>query len=258
MKTGILAAVLCIGTINLLAQPNSGSANDKGKSGGNPQATSTPPHNGIAAKDTECTDTSPPKWYAPLQRPDWWLLLVAATTGLVIWIQAREMRRATEAMERSTKATEDSLRLQEAQLEQWIDTTDQWEVDGGYIANRTVSSTTLTVSLGIVNPTKMLLTLRSVAISIADEQVASRNPESVLSPEGTPYMLQFEKTIAGNDLENFRFNRLMFHVKVSVEFEDAFGAINTQTIEYNCTLGQPASCQLEETANKKRKAENPN
>jgi hypothetical protein len=143
-------------------------------------------------------------------------------------------------------------------LEQWIDTTDEWGVDGGYLANKIVSSTTLTISFGIVNPSKMLLTLRSVAVSVSGEQVVSRSPGSVLSPEGTPYTLEFKKAIAGADFAKFKLNQLTLPVEVSVQFEDAFGATHTQTIEYKCTLGQPASCQLEEVTNKKQKSENPN
>ncbi len=128
------------------------------------------------------------------------LVLIGGVTVAAIWYQARETRKAAEAAResadaarKSAEAMEKSVRLQQAQLEQWIDTTDDWDVDGGYLSNKIVSSAALTISFGVVNPTKMLLTLRSVVVSVSGEQVVSRSPGSVLSPEGTPYMLEFKK-----------------------------------------------------------------
>src|SRR5271157_5146972 len=63
-------------------------------------------------------DNYPPKWYAPFERPDWWLVGIAFLTGLAIAYQAREMTRATEEMRKNTE-------LQKASLAQWV-VTDNW------------------------------------------------------------------------------------------------------------------------------------
>jgi hypothetical protein len=51
-----------------------------------------------ATNETETTHNGPPSWCTALKRPEWWLVIVAILTGLAIAYQAREMRRATEAM----------------------------------------------------------------------------------------------------------------------------------------------------------------
>ncbi len=46
--------------------------------------------------DQPKADLNPPKWYAPLERPDWWLVIVAALTGGVICWQSVETRKAAQ------------------------------------------------------------------------------------------------------------------------------------------------------------------
>jgi hypothetical protein len=48
---------------------------------------------------------NPPKWHTPIERPEWWLALVAAITAYVIWLQAREMARATSVRKEQTQAS---------------------------------------------------------------------------------------------------------------------------------------------------------
>lgn len=60
------------------------------------------------------TDSDPPKWYAPLKRPEWWLVGAAFLTLYVVWRQVRESVKATKAMR-------DSIRLQQAGMQQWVD-----------------------------------------------------------------------------------------------------------------------------------------
>ena len=63
------------------------------------------------------TSPDPPKWYAPLQKPDWWVVIVAGLTGIVIGWQSFETRRAAAATERSIRAVRRQSRLMERQTE---------------------------------------------------------------------------------------------------------------------------------------------
>ena len=58
----------------------------------------------LASFDTQHSDDDPPHWYQPIERPDWWLVIIAALTGLAIAYQAREMRRTTQVMKDSLDA----------------------------------------------------------------------------------------------------------------------------------------------------------
>jgi hypothetical protein len=72
-------------------------------------------------------DADHPVFYAALKQPEWWLVAAAFLTLLIVYLQAREMGKATQEMkkstdavqrqseilERSTAASEKSVRLQE-------------------------------------------------------------------------------------------------------------------------------------------------
>jgi hypothetical protein len=105
MKIYALVLVLIFMAIVVSGKPNQ--APPKIQDTPNPQARAPLPVN----NQNETTyyankaDENPPRWYAALKRPEWWLVLVAALTGYVIWLQAKEMAKATSAMERQTEAT---------------------------------------------------------------------------------------------------------------------------------------------------------
>jgi hypothetical protein len=46
-----------------------------------------------------------PKWYAALERPDWWLVIIAALTGAAIAWQSMETRRAVKGTQEAARAT---------------------------------------------------------------------------------------------------------------------------------------------------------
>jgi len=48
----------------------------------------------------------PPKWYTPLKRPEWWLVLVGFLTLGLIWWQAKKTADAAEATQRSVAVLE--------------------------------------------------------------------------------------------------------------------------------------------------------
>lgn len=56
-------------------------------------------------------EPDPPKWYAPLERPDWWLVIVAALTGGVIGWQAWETRKAAQGAKGNAEAAFSQMRL---------------------------------------------------------------------------------------------------------------------------------------------------
>jgi hypothetical protein len=49
-------------------------------------------------------------WHTVLEKPDWWVVIVAALTGVAIAWQALETRRATQAMQAGNRATASSQR----------------------------------------------------------------------------------------------------------------------------------------------------
>jgi hypothetical protein len=53
------------------------------------------------------------RWYAALEQPDWWVVIIAALTGLAVAWQSFETRRATQAMRASNQAY---VRSQRARL----------------------------------------------------------------------------------------------------------------------------------------------
>jgi hypothetical protein len=53
------------------------------------------------AKAEKANDDTP-HWYTPLKKPDWWVVGIALVTLAVLYKQAKEMERATRAMERSS------------------------------------------------------------------------------------------------------------------------------------------------------------
>jgi hypothetical protein len=59
-------------------------------------------------KNGQTNETKPdpdaPDWYAALERPDWWLVIVAALTGAVICWQSIETRKAAKACKEAAQA----------------------------------------------------------------------------------------------------------------------------------------------------------
>jgi hypothetical protein len=65
-----------------------------------------------SSANTETSKDSPPYWYTPHKRPDWWVVIIAGLTGLAIAIQAREMRKATTVMQGQLSQMRDSSERQ--------------------------------------------------------------------------------------------------------------------------------------------------
>jgi len=100
MKLPIIAVLFYL-AVSLFAQPNKRPAQDQQSAAKKTQPAPASPDNPKPATDTKEADSSPPHWYAS---SEWWLVVIAAFTALAITYQAREMKRATEAMKESNRA----------------------------------------------------------------------------------------------------------------------------------------------------------
>jgi hypothetical protein len=109
--------LVCLATINLFSQPNEGSSKNTGSPTQQASLASPFQDKHETATHEQAAKASPPRWYAALERPDWWLVFIAFLTGLAIAYQAREMASATEEMRKSTKAAEDSAKAAQRTVE---------------------------------------------------------------------------------------------------------------------------------------------
>jgi hypothetical protein len=55
-------------------------------------------------------DTKPTRWYASLERPDWWIVILAALTGGFVGWQAWETRKASDAAAKQASIQREMLR----------------------------------------------------------------------------------------------------------------------------------------------------
>jgi hypothetical protein len=110
MKCAVVVAVLfCLCAIDVTSQPDK--AHTKREQSAEPKSPpSLPtPNSNVTAYHAEESKGDPPKWYAPLERPDWWLVLIALLTGGAVAYQAREMRAATDVMRGQLTAMQGQL-----------------------------------------------------------------------------------------------------------------------------------------------------
>jgi hypothetical protein len=70
----------------------------------------TSPFVNDGTSQTQGAHNDAPKWYASLKRPEWWLVVAGFLTLAALWKQAKEMRKATEAMRDNTRVLTESQR----------------------------------------------------------------------------------------------------------------------------------------------------
>jgi hypothetical protein len=104
----MLERLAILGLALALAPVVSGQPNQAPNSRQQPAKQSKPaviPANGPNGQaNVQTNQADPPKWYKALERPDWWLVIIAGLTGCVISWQSWEMRKAAETGLESTKA----------------------------------------------------------------------------------------------------------------------------------------------------------
>ena len=114
MKCALIALLICLIAVAVTGQPNKTPANREQSANAQTSTSHSRPNNSITSYDAERPINDSPKWYAALERPDWWLVLIAAATGWAIFYQAKEMKAATDVMRGQLKAMKDQLGQMEA------------------------------------------------------------------------------------------------------------------------------------------------
>ncbi len=132
----------------------------------------------LGAAATMAGQPNPPKWYGALERPEWWIVIVAALTLITIAWQAVEMRRATDAMKATTK-------LQELGLRQWV-SFENWQVE----AMGSSEEQELRIKFRVVNPTTMPLRLNEVRVGVSGSEVLVSDHGHYLVPKDS-YLVVF-------------------------------------------------------------------
>lgn len=98
MRVVASIVVLFLLPANLFAQPNKSPTKDKNNSPNQTAGTSASNDEGKTSNNTDQSDCGIQRIGTALKRPEWWVVIVAALTGLTIAYQAREMSRATNVM----------------------------------------------------------------------------------------------------------------------------------------------------------------
>jgi hypothetical protein len=215
MKTVIFVAILCLGTVNLIAQPKDSPAKNE-----TPAAQSTPmptPSNNDhkPADQTERAKSDPPHWYTS---SEWWLVLIAALTGAAIASQAREMARTTKVMDRQ-------LGLQTAAMRQWVDIT-------GWIASgrqRVDGTKELTISYEVSNPTSWPLVIEKTEMQ-SRGLVSTSIQRTQINPHNTHRRhVHFDSEEI--DGEYTAKGDIDLHITLRIWFTDAMDKPNTQLLD---------------------------
>jgi hypothetical protein len=164
------------------------------------------------AEYAPATDNRPPKWYASAE---WWVVPIGIITfGAICW-QAVEMRRATQAMSRST-------RLQAAALSQWV-SFENWQTKVRTLGDEHF----LGITLDIVNPTTMPLTLNEVRLEIkGQEPVVSMKPQ-FLVPKAKYIVMGVSYPLTEKEHWEWLESGLSLIISATVKYMDARGVGNT-------------------------------
>src|SRR5258708_16480153 len=105
----MVAALLCLFAVSVSSQPNKTTATREQSPEPNSPPRLPPPSNNITTYYAEHPKDDPPKWYAPVERPDWWLVFIAGLTGWAVFYEGREMKDGTEVMRGEIKAMNEQL-----------------------------------------------------------------------------------------------------------------------------------------------------
>jgi hypothetical protein len=111
-RAAIIIAFLCLLAVLMGRQPKQASGDEYGES----------------SKTSDRANHGPPKWYAAVKEPEWWLVAAAFLTLLVVLRQAREMSKASKEMHRSTEAVQRQAGIMEQQTKAMINAERGWLV----------------------------------------------------------------------------------------------------------------------------------
>jgi hypothetical protein len=142
----VILAVAAAVAVGVSGQPDKAANNKQQEADHAPPLVDT--QKGAADHQAQA-DPDSGKWYAPLKRPEWWLVGAAFLTLYAVWRQVRESAKATRAMQ-------DSIALQEKALEQWIEPVN-WRSE---LQPAIEGVNFLRVQLEIINPTDFPVTIK--------------------------------------------------------------------------------------------------
>jgi len=235
MKHAAIAAILFIFALNMAGQPNATSHKNNTSAEPKSPAMPTLENKGVTADHAEQSDNDPPKWYAPAERPDWWLVVIAGLTGLAIAYQAREMTRATGAMRESTK-------LQEVGLRQWIDVGD-WAITPSEMLHYAMTSDRritqkpeeikLEIQFRVLNNTPRAITIMNITTNIhilgrADWKQFVMDEESIVTPNGSHPAFVIV-TLKDGEVDLYILKSIPISFVAKIAYRDAMGKPNDQS-----------------------------
>lgn len=258
MKRALITnALICALAVGVAGKPNKAAAEKQQTPNPQGQPTLTVHNEKTTTDCADHSDDNPPNWHATIKRPECWLVLIAALTGFVIYLQTREMAKATKAMERSTEASEKSIRLQEIQLQQWVDVT-------GWGSMMSEDRKNLYVRFEIVNPTNFPLTITesSVVFELPGMRITYSLADHFHLSPNIPKPVEIEIRIFDEQVKRFLEERLIFSVHGTFLYTDmGRNTLTTQALNGKLRCGRAVTRFDPETitpteANYKR--QNPN
>jgi hypothetical protein len=108
MRVYIAVFALCLIAAVMTSEPHNSASLPKGnpqtQAHGNVTATQATEQHCKPCNDTAKTDGNTPKWYAPLKRAEWWLVILGFPTLFFIAWQAWETRKAGQTARNNTDA----------------------------------------------------------------------------------------------------------------------------------------------------------
>lgn len=246
---GLLYAVLVVNG----EQPKPHSREQKQKPNSATQQTDNPATQTVVVVDQQTPrgqeekhSTNPPSYlsrlFSPENLPNVALAFVAAITAYFIAVQARETRRATEAMQRST-------RLQEIGLRQWVDV-HNWKIATKYFHHvmtrygkvmEKPPAIEMQITFDVINSSPRPLTVQKVS---ADVHVAGRKDwEGIATsnklgvpPEGD-YPVSLSVTLTGDEVDRYILDKLLISISGRVFYEDGIGKNNEQPFSQYADCG---------------------
>jgi len=216
MRSAVAISFICILAASVAGQPNA-TTNNKNTSAKKEKALPIGKHEDKSPTDTpHKTNDDPPRWYAPFERPDWWIVIIAALTGAAIVYQAKEMTKATNVMRDQGKLMASQTALMQVPYRQWLELAD-WKVDCGTWVDP-ISKLRITVSL--VNPTSLPITILNGKIIFGDAfgdpdttpQICRDIANAFLTPK-TPYIIAVILDLDPQESLEFTNGNLRIHVR---------------------------------------------
>src|ERR1700691_2767356 len=98
-----VVALSCVLTVNVSSQPNDASPDKNYRAQPECPPSITLEHNNITNNYAEQPNADPPKWYTPLERPDWWLVAVGIGAILVGRSTLKDISKQTRLLRKYVK-----------------------------------------------------------------------------------------------------------------------------------------------------------